>query len=86
MEWKRALTALGLTLFVVAAVMPLLGLSYVIYWGPTYSGGGPSDFVLASFWLGVACLAGAVTALAIAGYGLKAPRPTTPGASASTPR
>ncbi len=68
---SRMVTALGMVLLVLGSIFPLLGLSYVIYWGPAYTGGGPNSFVTATFWAGVVFLIAGLIALAFSGFGKK---------------
>ncbi len=49
---KKLLSAIGALFLVLGAVFPLLGLSYVLYWGTIPQPLSAEGFPLWSFWLG----------------------------------
>ncbi len=50
---KKLKMTVGVLFLVLGSVFPLLGLSYVLYWGSIPEPIGASGFPLWSFWLGV---------------------------------
>ncbi len=64
---KKLLSATGALFLVRGAVFPLLGLSYVLYWGTIPQPLSLEGFPLWSFWLGAVFLI-----VGVAGFGASA--------------
>jgi hypothetical protein len=67
----RLALAIEAVFLVLGAIFPLLGLSYVLYWGTVPQPLSAQGFPLYVFWLGVIFLVIGLVGFAISGYSAK---------------
>ncbi len=64
---KKLMLTIGILFVVLGSILPLLGLSYVLYWGTVPEPLSPQGFPFYSFWLGTVLLIVGLTSLAVSG-------------------